>query len=398
MTPILARAEEAIGMIPRTHYDADHETFRAAVRRFFQAEVTPRVDRWRARGVVDRDIYEKAGEQGYLLMWAPERYGGAGLPDMRYEQVIQEENARYGDPGLCITLHSRVVAPYLGKHGTEEQKQRWLPPTIRGQKILAVAMTEPSAGSDLAAMKTRAEDRGDHWLLNGSKTYISNGLLADLVVVAARTGEGKRSIGLFVVEAEMAGFRRGKKLHKLGLDAQDTAEMFFDDVVVPKANTLGDPTEGFRYLAQALAVERLQIAIGSMAHAQVAFDLTLAFVKERRAFGRPIGTFQDPRFRLARMRAEIDAMQCYVDQCVRLSNEDRLTAEDASGAKMLATELEGRVIDDCLQLHGGAGYMEEYRICRMYRDARVTRIFGGANEIMAEIISRGLGLDERKLG
>lgn len=385
-------------MMPRTIFDAEHELFRASVRRFFQAEVAPRVERWREQGTVDRDIFTRAGEQGYLLMWAPEEYGGMGLEDMRYEQILQEENYLQGDPGLCLSLHSRVVAPYIGKHGTEEQKQRWLPPSIRGEKILAVAMSEPAAGSDLAGMKSRAEDRGDHWLLNGSKTYISNGLLADLVVVAAHTaGESRHSIGLFVIEEGMEGFRRGRKLRKLGLDAQDTAEMFFDDVRVPKANVLGDPTEGFRYLARALAVERLQIAIGSVAHAQVAFDLTLAFVKERKAFGRPVGTFQDPRFRLARMRAELDAMQCYVDSCVMLSNAGQLSTEVASGAKMLATELEGRVIDDCLQLHGGAGYMEEYRISRMYRDARVTRIFGGANEIMAEIIGRGLGLDERKL-
>jgi alkylation response protein AidB-like acyl-CoA dehydrogenase len=385
-------------MIPRTIFDADHELFRASVRRFFQAEVAPNVDRWREQGSVDRSIFTRAGEQGYLLMWAPEQYGGIGLEDMRYEQILQEENYLHGDPGLCLTLHSRVVAPYIGKHGTEEQKQRWLPPSIRGEKILAVAMSEPAAGSDLAGMKARAEDRGDHWLLNGSKTYISNGLLADLVIVAAHTaGDSRHSIGLFVIEEGMEGFRRGRKLHKLGLDAQDTAEMFFDDVKIPKANVLGDPTEGFRYLAQALAVERLQIAIGAVAHGQVAFDLTLAFVKERKAFGRPVGTFQDPRFRLARMRAELDAMQCYVDHAVMLANAGTLSTEVASGAKMLATELEGRVIDDCLQLHGGAGYMEEYRICRMYRDARVTRIFGGANEIMAEIIGRGLGLDERKL-
>jgi alkylation response protein AidB-like acyl-CoA dehydrogenase len=359
--------------------------------------VAPRVARWREQGVVDREIFTRAGEQGYLLMWAPEEYGGQGVEDMRYEQIVQEENLRHGDPGLCLTLHSRVVAPYIGKHGSDEQKRRWLPAAARGEKILAVAMTEPAAGSDLAGMKTRAEDRGDHWLLHGSKTYISNGLLADLVVVAARTGSAPHAVGLFVVEAGMEGFRRGRKLHKLGLDAQDTAEMFFDDVEVPKANVLGDPSKGFRYLAQALAVERLQIAIGSIAHAQVAFDLTLAFVKERTVFGRPVGTFQEPRFRLARLRTEIDALQSHIDQCVMLSNQDALSAEVASGAKLLATELEGRVIDDCLQLHGGAGYMEEYRISRMYRDARVTRIFGGTNEIMAEIIGRGLGLDERRL-
>jgi alkylation response protein AidB-like acyl-CoA dehydrogenase len=384
-------------MMPRTIFESEHELFRTSVRKFFQAEAAPQVARWRAQGVVDREIFLKAGEQGYLLMWAPEEYGGMGVDDMRYEQIIQEENYRNGDPGLCLTLHSRVVAPYIGKHGNDEQKRRWLPPAIRGEKILAVAMTEPAAGSDLAGMKTRAEDRGDHWLLSGSKTYISNGLLADLVVVAARTGSGSHAMGLFVVEEGMEGFKRGRKLHKLGLDAQDTAELFFDNVAVPKANVLGDPSKGFRYLAQALAVERLQIAIGSIAHAQVAFDLTLGFVKERTIFGRPVGTFQDPRFRLARLRTEIDALQSHIDQCVMLSNTGALSAELASGAKMLATELEGRVIDDCLQLHGGAGYMEEYRISRMYRDARVTRIFGGANEIMAEIIGRGLGLDERKL-
>ncbi|MCX4245177.1 acyl-CoA dehydrogenase family protein [Paraliomyxa miuraensis] len=386
-------------MTPRTIFEPEHELFRDSVRKFFRAEVSPQVERWRSQGVVDRETFLAAGRQGYLLMWAPEELGGMGITDMRYEQILQEENYLHGDPGLCLTLHSRVVAPYIGHHGTDEQKQRWLPAAAAGEAILAVAMSEPAAGSDLAGMQTHAEERGDHWVLHGSKTYISNGLLADLVIVAARTSpDSRHAMGLFVVEAGMAGFERGRKLVKMGLDAQDTAEMFFDQVAVPKANVLGDPTQGFRYLAQALAVERLQIAIGAIAHAQVAFELTLSFVKERRAFGRPVGTFQNPRFRLARMRAEIDATQAYVDHCVMLANAGTLTAEVASAAKMLATELEGRVIDDCLQLHGGAGYMEEYRICRMYRDARVTRIFGGTNEIMAEIIGRHLGLDERKLG
>ncbi|NVB42587.1 acyl-CoA dehydrogenase family protein [Pseudenhygromyxa sp. WMMC2535] len=383
-------------MTPRTIFDPEHEIFRTSVRKFFQTRAAPNVPRWRQEGVVDRAIFEDAGAHGLLLMWAPEDYGGAGVDDMRYEQIIQEENYLHGDPGLCLTLHSRVVGPYIGHHGSEEQKQRWLPPAISGEKILAVAMSEPAAGSDLAGMRSHAEDRGDHWLLNGAKTYISNGLLADLIVVAARTGAAKHEIGLFVVEADMPGFSRGRKLDKLGLDAQDTAEMFFSDVVVPKQNVLGDPRAGFRYLAQALAVERLQIAIGSIAHAQVAFSLTLDFVKEREAFGRPVGTFQSPRFRLARMRAEIDALQSHIDHCVMLANAGALSAEVASGAKLLTTELEGRVIDDCLQLHGGAGYMEEYRIARMYRDARVTRIFGGTSEIMAEIIGRKLGLDERQ--
>ncbi|MEZ4448990.1 MAG: acyl-CoA dehydrogenase family protein [Nannocystaceae bacterium] len=383
-------------MTPRTIFDEEHDLFRASVRRFFQAEVEPHVDRWRAQGSVDREIFRKAGQEGYLLMWAPERYGGAGIDDMRYEQILQEENFRFGDPGLCLSLHSRVVAPYLAHHGTEAQKARWLPPAIRGESILAVAMSEPAAGSDLGGMKARALRRGDRWILSGSKTYISNGLLADLVIVAARTGESRHAMGLFVVDATREGFSRGRRLKKLGLDAQDTAEMFFDEVELTDDDVLGDPTQGFRYLAQALAVERLQIAVGAISHAQVAFDLTLEYVKERFAFGRPVGTFQSPRFRMAQMRAELDAMQCYVDHCVILANRDLLTAEVASAAKMMATDLEGRVMDECLQLHGGAGYMEEYRISRMYRDARVTRIFGGTNEIMAEIIGRKLGLDGRK--
>jgi len=260
-----------------------------------------------------------------------------------------------------------------------------------------VAMTEPSTGSDLAAMKTKAEDKGDHWLLNGAKTYISNGILADVVIVAARTNPEKRSgLSLFLVERGMEGFERGRKLDKMGLKAQDTAELFFNDVKVPKENILGEVDSGFAYLARFLAQERLVAAIGFMATAQTAFDLTLEYAKERKAFGRPIGTFQHNRFLLAHMRAELDAMQTYIDQSVLLLNEGELTAEDASAAKLLSSELEARVMDHCVQLHGGAGYMEEYRICRMYQDARVSRIFAGTSEIMKEIIGRGLGLDERK--
>jgi acyl-CoA dehydrogenase len=274
-----------------------------------------------------------------------------------------------------------------------------MPGIVSGEKILAVAMTEPSTGSDLAGMKSRAEDKGDHWLLNGAKTYISNGILADLVVVAARTDPNSRhGLGLFVVERGMEGFERGRKLAKMGMKAQDTAELFFNDVKVPKENLLGEAGQGFKYLARFLAQERLVAAIGFMATAQTAFDLTLDFVKERKAFGRPIGTFQNTRFKMASMRAELDMAQTYVDQCVLLLNAGALTAEDASAAKLLASELEGRVMDECVQLHGGAGYMDEYRISRMYTDARISRIFAGTSEIMREIIGRSLGLDERKLG
>jgi acyl-CoA dehydrogenase len=385
-------------MMPRLIFEEEHETFRDSVRRFFKAEIEPQVLRWRSQGYVDAQAFRALGEQGYLMMWAPEIYGGAGIDDLRYEQIVLEENVRHGDIGFYFNLHSMIVAPYIAKLGSEAQKQRYLPPAIRGDSILAIAMTEPAAGSDLAGMKARAEDRGDHWLLNGSKTYISNGMQAGAVIVAARTVPDSRTgIGLFIVDADAPGFQRSRRLEKLGLDAQDTAELFFDNVKVPKSNVLGDPTQGFRNMARFLATERLMVAVSSVAHAQVAFDLTLEFVKERRAFGKPIGALQNTRFQLADMRTRLDSAQTFVDQCVLLANAGKLSAEVASEAKLLSTELENEVIDACLQLHGGMGYMEEHRISRMFRDARVTRIFAGSSEIMKEIISRGLGLDDRKL-
>lgn len=379
-------------------FEPEHEQFRESARRFFQSEIGPNGARWRAQGYVDREAFRRAGELGYLLMWADERYGGSGVADFRYEQILIEENARYGERGFFMTLHSRLVAPYIGQLGTEEQKARILPKCARGETILGIAMTEPDAGSDLAGIRTRAEDRGDYWLLNGSKTYISNGQIGDLFVVVARTDPQRpHGLGLFLVERGMEGFARGRNLAKMGLKAQDTSELFFDNVKVPKANVLGDPTKGFHYLTHFLAEERLITACGSVANAQAAFDITLAYVKERRAFGRPIGTFQSSRFRLAEMRARIDAVQVFVDQCVLEHNAGRLDAVTAAEAKLLATELEGEVVDACVQLHGGAGYMEEYEIARMYTDARITRIFAGSNEIMREIIGRALDLDERKL-
>ena len=382
----------------RVIFEPEHEQFRDSVVKFMQAEVAPFAEKWREDGMVPRELYRKAGAQGLLCTWADEKYGGAGIDDFRFEQVIIEENMRHGDVGFYINLHNDLVAPYIAKLGTDEQLDRWMPGIVSGEYILAVAMTEPSTGSDLAGMKTRAEDRGDHWLLNGAKTYISNGILSDLVVVAARTDpESRHGLSLLVVERGMEGFERGRKLSKMGLKAQDTAELFFNDVKVPKANMLGDPGQGFRYLARFLAQERLVAAIGFMATAQTAFDITLAYVKDRKAFGKPIGAFQNTRFKMASMRVELDAVQTYVDQLVLLLNAGELSAEDASGAKLLTSELEGRVMDECVQLHGGAGYMEEYRISRMYTDARVSRIFAGTSEIMREIIGRGLGLDERKL-
>jgi acyl-CoA dehydrogenase len=382
----------------RLIFEPEHEQFRDSVRKFFQREIAPHAEAWRAQGYVDRSAYTKAGQQGYLLMSADEEYGGAGVKDFRYEQIVYEENIRHGELGFYINLHSGLVAPYIMGLGNAEQKARLLPGCVSGEKILAVAITESGAGSDMSGIKTRAEDRGDHWLLNGSKTYISNGQLADIIIVVARTIPDKRTgLGLFIVEGGMEGFERGKPLKKMGMEAQDTSELFFRDVKVPKANVLGDPTAGFSYLFRFLSSERLVAAVGCLASAQTAFDITLDYVKERRAFGKPIGAFQNTRFVMADMRTQLDAAQTFVDQCVLLYNDERLTPDLSAQAKLLSSETEGKVMDACVQLHGGAGYMQEYRICRMYTDARITRIFAGSTEIMKEIIGRNLGLDDRKM-
>jgi alkylation response protein AidB-like acyl-CoA dehydrogenase len=382
----------------RLTFELEHNQFRDSVVKFFQTEVAPFAEEAREKGMVRRELYRKAGQQGLLCTWADPKYGGAGIDDFRFEQIIIEENMRHGDIGFYINLHSDLVAPYITKLGSPEQQDRYMPGIVSGETILAIAMTEPSTGSDLAGMRSNAVDHGDHWLLNGAKTYISNGILSDLVVVAARTDPNARhGIGLFLVERGMEGFERGRKLSKMGLASQDTAELFFNDVKIPKANVLGDPMQGFKYLARFLAQERLVAAIGFMGTAQTAFDLTLEYVKDRRAFGKPIGALQNTRFKMASMRAELDMAQTFVDQCVLLLNAGELTPEDASSAKLLTSEIEGRVMDECVQLHGGAGYMDEYRISRMYSDARISRIFAGTSEIMREIIGRGLGLDERKL-
>ena len=383
---------------PRTLFEHDHDIFRDSYRRFVQKEIGPHTERWREQGYVDREAFRKSGEHGYLMMWADEKYGGAGIHDFRYEQVMIEENLRYGDIGFFNTLHSRLVGPYLGELGNEEQKQRFLTRCIQGDCILAIAMTEPGAGSDLAGIKTRGEDRGDHWVINGSKTYISNGQIADLVIVAARTVPDKtHGLGLFLVEADMAGFKRGRNLKKIGLKAQDTSELFFDNVKVPKANVLGDPTRGFYYLTQFLAEERLITACQCITNAQIAYDLAYDYITNRRVFGRPLGALQNARFKMAEMRAQIDVLQTFIDHCVTQHNAGKLTPQMAAEGKLLASELEGRVVDECLQMHGGAGYMEEFRISRMFTDARVSRIYAGASEVMKEIIARGVGLDDRKM-
>jgi acyl-CoA dehydrogenase len=381
----------------RDIFDEDHEMFRDAARSFIINEIQPHEDRWREQGIVDREAYLKAGEQGMLLMWADEKYGGAGVKDFRYEQILIEELARHGDPGFFMTLHSRLVGPYLGELATEEQKQRWLPKCITGEHILAVAITEPGAGSDVSGIRTKAEDKGDHYLINGSKTFISNGILADLVIVVARTDtESRHGLSLFVVERGMEGFERGKNLKKMGLPSQDTAELFFNNVKVPKENLLGEWNRGFYQLMYFLAEERLIGACQYLAAAEAAFELTLDYVNERKAFGQLIADFQNTRFKLADMRTQIDVAQAFVDRCVQVHNDGKLSADDAAKAKLFCSELEGRVTDECVQLHGGNGYMDEYRVSRLFTNARVSRIYAGSSEIMREIIARSIGLDPRK--
>jgi len=381
----------------RNIFDEEHEMFRDSVRGFMQKEIQPHSDKWHEQGIVDREAFLKAGEQGLLLMWADEKYGGAGVSDFRYEQVLIEENVRYGDAGFFMTLHNRLVGPYIGQLGTEEQKERWLPKCVSGEHILAVGITEPGAGSDVASLRTKAEDKGDHYLLNGSKTYISNGILADLVIVVARTNPNSRhGMSLFVVERGMEGFERGRNLKKMGLKSQDTAELFFNNVKVPKENLLGELDRGFYHLMHFLAEERLLGAVGYVATSAAAFDITLDYIKERKAFGQTIADFQNSRFQMASMRTEIDVAQAFVDQCVTAHNEGTLSADDAAKAKLFTSEMEGRVVDTCVQLHGGAGYMDEYPICRMYLNARISRIYAGSSEVMREIIARSFGLDPRK--
>jgi alkylation response protein AidB-like acyl-CoA dehydrogenase len=383
-------------VINRRIFTPEHDVFRESVRKWAAAELAPYSEQWRAEGMVPKWAWKKAGQQGYLCMWAGEAYGGAGMEDYRYDQILIEE-LLHVDAGFFLALHNRVVGPYLNNLATEEQKARWLPGCVSGDTILSIAMSEPGTGSDLAGMKTRAEEKGDHWLLNGSKTYISNGLISNLCVVAARTNpDSPHAVGLFVVEEGMPGFKRGRKLKKLGLHSQDTAELFFQDVKVPRANVLGEPNQGFRNLMLNLAEERLTGAVGYITRAERAFEVTLAYITDRKAFGRPIGTFQNSRFKMAEMRTRIDAGWALVDHCVMEHVEHKLTAETAAAAKLFTSEVEGWVVDECLQLHGGAGYMEEYEICRLYADARISRIYAGTSEIMKEIIGRGLGLDERK--
>ena len=364
--------------------------FREAYRRFLSEEVVPHMERFREQGVVDREIFKKAGEQGFLMVWPEERLGGMDDYDIRWEQVIIEELAYARCSDWFGSLHSRIVAPYITRFGTEDQIQRYIPGAVSGDIILAVAMTEPDAGSNLAGMRTQAVEQDDHWILSGQKTYISNGINCDLVVVAAKTDpqNNPHAMTLFLVEAAWNGFERGRNLKKLGLKAQDTAELFFNDVKVPKANVLGEAHKGFYYLMEGLAEERLLGAMGYLAAAQLSWDLTSEFVREREVFGKSLSAMQNTQFKMAELRAELDITQCFVDQAAVAFNAGTLSAEDAAAAKLKTSELQQRVADEGLQLHGGAGFMDEYPISRQSADAKIATIYAGSSEIMKLIIGR----------
>ncbi len=383
-------------MIERTLFNADHEAFRDSVRRFIEREIVPHHAGWEDQGYVDREVWRKAGANGLLCLTMPEEYGGAGV-DKLFSIVQIEELTRAGCSGIGFGLHSEIVAPYLLRYGTDEQKQRWLPKLASGEVIGAIAMSEPAAGSDLQAVKTTAIKKDDHYVLNGSKTFITNGWHADVVIVVAKTNPeaGAKGTSLLVVERGMPGFEKGKRLKKLGLKAQDTSELFFDNVKVPLNNLLGAENSGFISLMQELPWERLQIAIAAVASAQIAIDRTIDYVKERKAFGQAVASFQNTRFTLAEMQTQVQVAQVFVDRCIELLMKHELDTATASMAKYWTSDLQCKVIDECLQLHGGYGFMWEYPIARQFADSRVQRIYGGTNEIMKEVIARSMGLPAR---
>ncbi|GEL24436.1 acyl-CoA dehydrogenase [Pseudonocardia sulfidoxydans NBRC 16205] len=381
----------------RTLFEDDHEAFRDSFRTFVQAEIVPHHDAWEQAGIVPRELFATAGRSGFLGIEIPEEYGGGGVRDFRFNAVMDEELMGCGAAaaGLGLSLHNDICLPYFMAYCNDEQRARWLPGIASGELITAIAMTEPGIGSDLASMSTTAIRDGDHYVVNGAKTFITNGINADLVITAVKTdpAEKHKGMSLVVVERGMEGFERGRNLDKLGQHAQDTAELSFTDVRVPVANLLGGQEgQGFAQLVGNLPQERLSIGYAAVASARYALGLTLDYVKERKAFGTPIGSFQNSRFVLAELDTEIDIAQHYVDACVRALDAGELTAADASKAKYWCTELQGRVVDRCLQLFGGYGYMTEYPIAKAFADARVTRIYGGTTEIMKEVIGRSLGL------
>jgi len=378
----------------RTLFEPEHELFRESYRAFLDKHVAPFHHQWEKDKIVDRGVWLEAGKQGFLSMAVPEEYGGGGNPDFRYNTIVCEETVAGGYSGLGFSLHNDVIAPYLLNLTTREQKERWLPQFSTGEMITAIAMTEPGTGSDLQGIKTRAVKEGDHYILNGSKTFITNGINADLVIVVAQTNpdKGAQGFSLLAVERGMPGFERGRHLDKVGLDAQDTAELSFTDVKVPVENLLGEEGMGFIYLMENLPQERISIAVMAAAAMESVLEDTIQYVKERKAFGKPIGSFQNSRFLLAELSTEATAVRILVDEFIRLHLEEKLTAEQAAMAKWWTTEAQVRLVDRCLQLHGGYGYMREYGVAKAFLDARVQTIYGGTTEIMKEIVGRSLGL------
>jgi len=380
----------------RTLFQEEHDDLRASVASWVAKEVTPHLESWEQAGIVPRSLFASAGANGFLGFDVPAEHGGGGVADFRFNAVVGEELAAAGaaGAGLGITLHNDICMPYFLRYCTPDQAGRWLPGIASGELVTAVAMTEPGAGSDLASIATTARRDGDHYVVNGSKTFITNGINADLVITAVKTDPAQRhrGISLLVIERGMSGFERGRNLEKIGLHAQDTAELFFTDVCVPVENLLGTEGEGFLQLVQNLPRERLSIAVSGVAAARAALRWTLDHVRERQAFGQSIGSFQNTRFVLAEVATEIEVATAFLDQCMLALNADELTAEDAAMAKWWCTELQKRTVDRCLQLFGGYGYMREYPIARAYADARVTTIYAGTTEIMKEIIGRSLGL------
>jgi alkylation response protein AidB-like acyl-CoA dehydrogenase len=378
----------------RTVFRSEHEQFRATVREFIAREVAPNTDTWEADGIVDREVYRAAGKHGVIGFNVPEEFGGGGADDFRFNAVVCEELAKAGSGTPSLTLHNDIVAPYLVSLGTAEQKRRWLPGFAAGELIGAIAMSEPGAGSDLAGITTSAVRVGDDWVLSGAKTFISAGINSDLVIVVTRTDPeaGHRGFTLLVVERDMAGFSRGRNLEKMGKKAEDTAELFFDQVPVPSANVLGEVGRGFYHLMHNLPSERMSIAITAVAAARAIFDRTLEYARSRTAFGQPIGSFQHNRFVLAELDTELDVAQTYLDRCLTAVVEGELTAVEAAKAKWWTTELAKRVVDACVQLHGGYGYMLEYPVAKAYVDSRIQTIYGGTTEIMKEIIGKSLGV------
>jgi long-chain-acyl-CoA dehydrogenase len=380
----------------RTVYEPEHEQFREVVREFLAREVAPHAGAWEKAGIVDREVYRAAGKHGVIGFNVPEEFGGGGVDDFRFNAVVTEELARAGPGTPAFSLHNDVIAPYFTSLTTSAQRQRWLPGFASGDLIGAIAMTEPGTGSDLAGIRTRAILNGDTWMLSGAKTFISSGINSDLVIVVTRTSPdpaaGHRAFSLLVVERGMTGFSRGRNLEKIGLKSQDTAELFFDQVPVPAANVLGEAGQGFYHLMHNLPAERMSIAVSAVAGARAIFAETLEYAKNRQAFGRPIGSFQHNRFVLAELDTELDLAQVFVDRCLEAIVAGELTAVEAAKAKWWTTELQKRVIDACLQMHGGYGYMMEFPVARAYLDTRVHTIYGGSTEIMKEIVGRNLGV------